>query len=224
MTPDPQAAPVRGPGRPRAPHVEAAIVQATLELIDQVGYGRLSLEAVAVRAGVGKASIYRRWPGKAQLVVHAVATVTETHTPERPSETLRQDLIAAVERMLRKHGTTMAGRLMTRLVGESPELIACYREQVIEPRRARLLSRLQRGVDEGELRPGLQLEVMVDALVGPVMYGVLVGGVPPGQGGAYVGAYVEELVDLVLRGALAQSRREFDLRPRRTAYTEMSPR
>lgn len=215
-----ETVPVRGPGRPRDPHVEAAIVQATLELIDEIGYGRLSVEAVAARAGVGKATIYRRWPGKAELVVHAVATVTETHTPEGSTGTLREDLVAALEQM-RRHGTTMAGRLVTRLVGESPELIACYRQQVIEPRRARLLGRLQRGVEDGELRPDLQLEVVVDTLVGPVMYGVLVGGAARAFGSADV-AYVEELVDLVLRGAVAPSRQEFDLRSARTAYTELS--
>jgi AcrR family transcriptional regulator len=192
---------VRGPGRPRDPHVEAAIVQATLELLDEAGYGRLTLEAVAARAGVGKATIYRRWPGKEQLVVHAVATVTETGTHERLTGTLREDLVRSVDRILRKHGSTTGGRLINRLVGESPELMDCYREQVIEPRRARLRGRLQRAVDQGELRGDLDLEVMIDALVGPVMYGVLVAGSRP----ARAKAYVEAIVDLVLRGAAAAS-------------------
>ena len=194
-----QAAPVRGPGRPRDPHVEAAIVQATLELIDELGYARLTLEAVAARAGVGKATIYRRWPGKQQLVVHAVATVTETRTPERLPGPLRDDLVALVERIQRKHASTMVGRLITRLVGESPELMASYRDQVIEPRRARLLGRLQRAVDEGELRSDISLDELIDTLVGPVMYAVLVGGVSRNHGRPYV----EHIVDLVLQGATA---------------------
>ena len=194
--------PVRGPGRPRDPHAEAAIVAATLELLDDGGYARLTLEAVASRAGVGKATIYRRWPGKQQLVVHAIATVTETATRERLPGPLRDDLVVLIDRLRRKHVTTVAGRLIKRLVAESPELMTCYREQVILPRRARLAARLQRAVDQGELRQGLDLETVIDALVGPVLYSSMVGG-PAGRGSGR--AYVERIVDLVLLGAAVRS-------------------
>ena len=192
---------VRGPGRPRDPHCEAAIIQATLELLDDQGYARLSVEAVAARAGVGKATIYRRWPGKEQLVVHAIATVTETRTRERLNGSLRDDLVVSIDRTLRKHATTLAGRLVNRLVGEDPGLMACYRAQVVEPRRARLACRLQRAVDDGELRRDLNLEDVIDALVGPVLYGAIVGGAAC----TLDRAYVERIVDLVLRGAAEPS-------------------
>jgi AcrR family transcriptional regulator len=197
MTVPTQARPVRGPGRPRDPHAEAAIVAATLDLLDDLGYARLSVEAVAARAGVGKATIYRRWENKAQLVVHALATVTETGGRERLPGPLRDDLVVILERIRRKHATTVAGRLVNRLVGETPELMACYREQVITPRRARLAARLQRGVDEGQLRQDLELETVMDALVGPVLYAAMVSPGSPAAGRAGV----ERLVDLVLRGA-----------------------
>ena len=77
----------------------------------------------------------------------------------------------------------------------------CYCEQVIEPRRARLLGRLQQAVDEGELRADLSLEDLNDALVSPVMYGVLIGRSSRVQGRAYV----ERIVDLVLQGAATPS-------------------
>ena len=191
---------VRGPGRPRDPHVEAAIVEATLELLDEAGFARLSVEAVAARAGVGKAAIYRRWPGKDQLVVHALATVTETRTLQRLPGPLRDDLVVLLERILRKHATTVAGRLVNRLVGEAPELMATYREQVLEPRRSRLAARLARAVDAGELRADLVLDDMIDTLVGPVLHAAMTGtaGRPLGK------AYVERVVDLVLRGGLAR--------------------
>jgi AcrR family transcriptional regulator len=193
---------VRPPGRPRDPHAEAAIVEATLELLDDVGYAQLTLEAIAARAGVGKATIYRRWPGKQQLVVHAVATVTESSTAERLPGPLRDDLVLLLERVRRKHETTVAGRLITRLVAEAPELMACYREQVILPRRARLAGRLQRAADAGDLRAGLDLETVMDALIGPVLYTSMVGGGPGGTRAAGR-AYVERLVDVVLDGAAA---------------------
>lgn len=201
MTQPPGHTLVRGPGRPRDPHVEAAIVQATLELLDDVGYARLSLEGVAARAGVGKAAIYRRWPGKQELVVHALATVTEIHYVEHSSGALREDLVGAIDQILRKHITSIAGRLINRLVGESPELMAAYRRQVTEPRRAKLAARLERAVAEGELRAGLDLNDLIDALVGPVLYGVMTGtaGRPLGR------AYVERMVDLVLSGAASPS-------------------
>ncbi len=192
--------PVRPPGRPRDGQVEAAIIQATIELLDDQGYGRLTLEAVAARAGVGKATIYRRWPGKEQLVIHAVATVTETSPYERLSGRLREDLVVSLDRMLRKHATTAGGRLYRRLIGESPELMAAYRATVIEPRRGRLVGRLQQAVDAGELREDVDLEVLVDALVGPIMHRVMTDSVgrAPGR------SYVEGIVDLVLTGALAR--------------------
>jgi AcrR family transcriptional regulator len=161
----------------------------------------ISIEAVAAHAGVGKATIYRRWPGKEQLASHAVATVTEIPMAGRLPGPMREDLVTLLERMQRKHAATMVGRLITRLVGESPELMRCYCEQVIEPRRARLLGRLQQAVDEGELRPDVNLEDLNDALLSPVMYGVLVGRSARVQGRAYV----ERIVDLVLQGAATPS-------------------
>ena len=81
MTAETLAAAGTGPGRPRDPHVEAAIVQATLELLRRAGLRPARRwRRLPPRAGVGKATIYRRWPGKEQLVVHAVATVTEIRT------------------------------------------------------------------------------------------------------------------------------------------------
>ena len=178
-----------------------AISDAVIAELAEVGFGRLTFDSVAERAGTGKSPLYRRWPGKEQLAVHAVATVTEIRTPGRLPGPLREDLVTLLERIQRKHAATMVGRLITRLVAESPELMRCYCEQVIEPRRARLLSRLQRAVDEGELRPDLNLEDLNDALLSPVMYGVLVGRSARVQGRAYV----ERIVDLVLQGAATPS-------------------
>ena len=73
----------RGPGRPRSADADKAIVEATLEMLADEGYYALSLEAVAARAGVGKATIYRRWPGKRELVGDALATLNEG-MPEVP--------------------------------------------------------------------------------------------------------------------------------------------
>ncbi|MBO0676538.1 TetR family transcriptional regulator [Mycolicibacterium sp. S2-37] len=84
------------PGRPRDGRIDAAIIEATRELIVQTGYSALSLSAIAARAGTTTAAIYRRWSGKAQLVHEAVLSAETIATPDGPGD-IRQDIRALVE-------------------------------------------------------------------------------------------------------------------------------
>src|SRR3954470_12330232 len=128
----------RAPGRPRSARADQAIVDATLTMLSEEGYRSLSMEAVAARAGVGKATLYRRWSSKEQLVVDAIAQVQETPVPLR-GKSVRDDLVVLVDAVRRKGQHTLAGRILPRLISEAqdfPELMRRYREQVIAPRRA----------------------------------------------------------------------------------------
>jgi AcrR family transcriptional regulator len=189
---------VRSPGRPRNADADAAIVDATLNLLADEGYAGLSMDAVASLAGVGKATIYRRWPGKQQLVIHAVGSCTESLRSVN-SGSVRDDLVAITDGIVRMHTTTAAGRILPVMAAEgarNPDLASAYREQIIKPRRAHIAAVLQRGIDRGELRADLDLDVIVDAVVGPAIYRSLVAN----AGESVPRNWAKRLVDSVLSG------------------------
>jgi AcrR family transcriptional regulator len=171
----------RATGRPRDPELDHRILDATLQLLAADGYDGLTIEAVAARAGVGKASVYRRFSGKEDLVVTAVASLTEQPEPVVGTG-VRDELVALLEAVRRKSDSSVAGKIFPRLLGasaENPALMSRYREQVLDPRRRRFLDALQRGVDEGLVRPDVDLEHAVDLLVGPMAYRNLIRNDPP---------------------------------------------
>jgi AcrR family transcriptional regulator len=168
-------------GRPRDPRLDAAIVDATLHLLAEGGYNALTMEAVAALAGVGKATLYRRWPGKEQLVVDAVATLSET--PEVvEGASVRDELVARLEAVRRKSDSSLAGKIFPRLVSagaDNPELLRSYRSQVLAPRREAFSSALRRGIEQGLVRPDVDLDHAVDLLIGPMAYRNLIRTEPP---------------------------------------------
>lgn len=171
----------RAAGRPRDPQLDRAILDATLRLLAEDGYDGLTIEAVAALAGVGKASVYRRFPGKEELVIEAVASLSEQPEPAVGAG-VRDELVTLLEVIRRKSDSSLAGKIFPRLLGasaENPELMKRYREQVLDPRRRRFLDVLQRGVAEGLVRPEVDLEYAVDLLVGPMAYRNLIRNDPP---------------------------------------------
>jgi AcrR family transcriptional regulator len=167
-------------GRPRDPSLDLAILRSTLDLLAEGGYAAVTMEAVATRAGVGKATLYRRHPGKEQLVVDALASLAE---PVEPAEGagVRDQLVALLEGLQRRSGS-LAGRIFPRLISEAvdnPELMHRYRQQVMEPRRARFRAVLRDGVEQGVVRADVDLDHAVDLLVGAVAYRNLLRPDPP---------------------------------------------
>ena len=168
-------------GRPRDPRLDAAIVDATLRLLADGGYGAVTMEAVAAVAGVGKATLYRRFAGKEQLVIDAVATLAEPPEVVRGAS-VRDELVARLEAIRRKSSSSLAGKIFPRLVSagaDNPELMAGYRRQVLEPRRAAFAAALRRAIGEGLVRPDVDLEYAVDLLVGAMAYRNLIRPDPP---------------------------------------------
>ncbi|HEU0131813.1 MAG TPA: TetR/AcrR family transcriptional regulator [Mycobacteriales bacterium] len=189
-------APARAPGRPRDPQVDEAIVDATLALLTEEGFDRLSMDAVAARAGVGKATIYRRWPSKEALVIDAVARRSDP-LPVVPDGGVRERLVALLEGILATSRTGV-GRLLPCMVGATvtnPTLAHHYRQQIMAPRRERVRDFLRTGVADGELRPDLDVDLAVDCVVGPLLYRIVFAGDSPVQPGD-----CGRLVDAVLRG------------------------
>jgi AcrR family transcriptional regulator len=165
----------RKPGRPREERADRAIVDATLKLFAEDGYNALSVEAVAAQAGVSKATIYRRWPGKRELVLDALAALNDEF-PAAPDETWQQPtrdlLVMALRHIANRDADSLSGRIMPRMMTyrvSHPDLYEEYFERVIMPRRRWLFAVLRRGIERCEVRPDLDVELAAAAIVGPVM-------------------------------------------------------
>jgi AcrR family transcriptional regulator len=147
--------PLRSPGRPRDPRRDAAIRDAALALLAEVGYDRMTVDAIAAAAGVSKPTIYRRWAGKQELVADAIRLHPSTQAATPDTGSLRGDLLAVVRQsaehqLENTHATAgLAGRLR-----ESPEFAALIREHAVEKTRARYVCILERATARGELAAG----------------------------------------------------------------------
>jgi AcrR family transcriptional regulator len=155
-------------GRPRSADADRAILDAALRLMLEQGLARMTMEGVAAAAGVGKTTIYRRYPSKRELVVAVVEQlVPVADLPE--FESAHDGLLAIVRLVSQILATPRGARLVLMMLaeqGSDPEMLAFFRSKVILPRRALLRGILQRGMDQGEIRPDLDPELMIDMLVG----------------------------------------------------------
>lgn len=165
------AASQRRPGRPRSEAAGKAMLDAALEAVAESGLEGVTCEDVAARAGVGKATLYRRWPGKEDLLIAAFAAL-KSPLPEPKGESAREDLIAMLDVMAKDAADPRYARQFAMLHGEGarfPRLVARYKEQVVEPRREAIRNVLRHGVETGELRQDTDIEIAMLALTGAVL-------------------------------------------------------
>ena len=161
----------RRPGRPRSEQAEQAIIEATLDLFAEKGFEGVCVEVVAARAGVGKATIYRRWPNKEELLLAAFASL-KSPFPEPKGVSVRDDLLAMVEVMCADKADPRKARRYALLLGDGdkyPRLMARYKETVVQPRRDAMRAVIRRGIETGELRPDTDVEIAMLTLTGAVM-------------------------------------------------------
>jgi AcrR family transcriptional regulator len=161
----------RRPGRPRSGQAEQAIIEATLDLFAEQGFEGVCVEAVASRAGVGKATIYRRWPNKEELLLAALSSLKSPY-PEPKGVSVRDDLVAMLSVMCTDMADPRKARRYALLLGEGekyPRLMARYKETVVQPRRELMRSVIRRGMASGELRADIDVEIAVLALTGTVL-------------------------------------------------------
>jgi AcrR family transcriptional regulator len=156
-------------GRPRSAEADQAILDATIKLLYEEGYPRMSMEAVADAAGVGKTTVYRRYRDKADLVTAAIAAMPGAEQMPDSGDT-RTDLLEVLKRVVRSKQRVQDMRLIGTLWAEqerNPELVKLFRSRVIAPRREMMLEILRRGQERGQVRgdvdPGLVLEMLVGA-------------------------------------------------------------
>jgi AcrR family transcriptional regulator len=165
-------------GRPRSEEAELAMLDAAIELLAEHGYGGLTVEAVAARAGVAKTTVYRRWPGKDELLVDALNTV-KGPLAQPPGGTVEHELKWLMEHMRKAWLNSNHGRIMRRLAAEGsdqPELYRMFRDRVVEPRRAITRSILERGKVEGSVRPDTDIDAVIGMLAAPVIVAVMMHG------------------------------------------------
>ncbi|MGW7430970.1 TetR/AcrR family transcriptional regulator [Streptomyces sp. NPDC054861] len=192
------AAPAPRRGRPRSEGVEEAVFAAAVALLeDGIPLADLSIEKIARGAGVGKASIYRRWPGKEELFVDLLRSV-EPPDPVLPGTSVRDDLVTLLEALRRRGLAKRTSALLHNVFSQMqsyPRLWDAYHHTVIEPRRRMGLDALRRGVETGEIRADLDIELVNDLFVGPLLVRTIIRpGAPLDPG------LPEQVVDAVLAG------------------------
>jgi AcrR family transcriptional regulator len=168
------------PSRTRGAAREAAICDAALALLAEVGYDRMSMDAVAARARASKATIYRRWPGKRELVLDAVRSRGPAQLTPPDTGTLRGDIVATLGAMAEGIGgqdaALMAGVL--RAMRSTPDLACCVRAEVLEKKRYIGRTLVARAVARGELPPDADPEVWHEVGASLMFFRILVTGEP----------------------------------------------
>ena len=199
---------VRAPGRPRSEQARLAIMRSALKLLGKNGFADLTIEEVAAEARVGKATVYRWWPDKAALIADAFAssTTTKLHFPDTGS--VCSDMSKQM-RQLVKVFRSRRGRIVSALVGggqSDKNLIAAFRERFLRPRRQEAYATLRRGIQRGELRRDVDMDLILDSLYGPIYMRFLI------RHDNLTPDFVDDLCQLILDGAQPQKK----LQPQRT--------
>jgi AcrR family transcriptional regulator len=197
-----QACEAKAPGRPRCPVAHQAMLDATNEILGELGFVDLTIEGVAARAGVGKTTIYRRWPDKASLVMDAFFAENSAKTSFPDTGSTREDIRRQI-RALIKVFNSPAGRTIAALIAGGQVdhgLAEAFRKRWIEPHRSEARQVIKRGVRRGEIRPEIDLEALLDALYGPLYFRLLTNYAP------LTPAYADRLVELVMSGLVNSKR------------------
>jgi len=176
---------------------EQQILDAALDVLADVGYDRLTMDAVASRAKASKATLYRRWNSKAKLVVESLARMkTAPVVPD--SGDLRTDLLMAFCGMggLTDHDTTSTLGAVITAVNTDPEFAHEFREQVVAPKSRVSRTVFERALARGDLRPDIDLDLVVPALAGIVLHRVFILGERPDA------ALIERAIDQIILPAV----------------------
>lgn len=190
------AQPAAPKGRPRSREVHRRILDAARELLTEDGFADLRLEHVAARAGVGKATIYRRWDSREALAAELLAELAGPHIEVRDSGDTRSELLAVVVNPMRAVTETAFGPVIAALLSQiaiNPTLGDSFRGSVVQARRDEVARVVRRGISRGDLRPDADIDLATELLVGPVYFRLMFGGILDED-------FANRVVDNVLRG------------------------
>ncbi len=189
----------RKAGRPRSDDTRKAILSAAMEIVEDVGFAKLTIEGVASRAKAGKATIYRWWPNKAAMIMEGYLDLVQAEVPFPDTGSVREDFRRQMQLSVQIF-TSPKGKLIAMLIGcgqEDPELVEAFRTNFLAARRAEATQILLRGMRSGELRGDIYPEVALDALYGPLLFRLMVGH------GPLTPDYVDAVCDAVMSGLSA---------------------
>jgi AcrR family transcriptional regulator len=199
----PAAAATRGPGRPRSETAHAAILAAAIAMVREVGYDATTMDGIAERAGVGKATLYRRWPSKEPLIADALEGIARCF-PVPDTGSTRGDLAEVLRGSLGMYRDRATQGLLSGLVAamaRSPLIADAIRGGFLAARTALMRAVLVRGVERGDVRADVDLSVAIDLLRGPLLMRALMSGDRLDE------AFVTRLLDVVMRGLAPDARR-----------------
>lgn len=200
---------MRAPGRPRNPAADRAILEATLALLAEQGYADLVITEIARRAGVSTATLYRRWPSKAPLVLDALRTLILTFPLPDTGDT-RADLIAFVTERIQTAGSPLLTQVIPALAAEGKRNRA-FAElfwSLQRPIRMEAFTLFERGIARGDLPATLDREIALDLLLGPITFRQFISEAPLDP------SLAPTIVDGVLYG-IARSRQQESRKSRR---------
>ena len=200
-------------GRPRDPSRDQAIIDASIDVLVRDGYDRLSMEGVAAAAGVGKATVYRRWCSKAELVIDAMATLKPAiDTIDTGS------LDGDIDLMIVASCSAHSQRLLQVMVSicsalpREPELLEAFKTRFTEPRIALITEMLLRARHRGELGPDVDVAMAASLVPSLMLQRVLMTGQPAGR------VYAEQVVASVLLPVLGRPARPISTTDTETAH------
>ncbi|WP_234124762.1 TetR/AcrR family transcriptional regulator [Clostridium hydrogenum] len=183
-------------GRPRSEKTKSDILNASYELLIENGFAGITVEKIAERANVSKATIYKWWTNKAAVVMDGFLNATNVELPIPNTGSTVEDMFIQVDNFV-KFLTTRKGNVITEIIAEGqydPKLADIYRNAYFTPRRNISKQILERGISRGELRTDLNVEVIIDLIWGPVFYRLLI------TGEVIDSAFVKELINYAFQG------------------------
>jgi AcrR family transcriptional regulator len=187
-------------GRPRSARADRAILEAFRELLTEEGFAGVRLEHVAARAGVSKATIYRRWPSKEALAQQLLGDLATPHIAVADTDDTRSELLAAVVNPLGAVTETPFGPVIRALLSQiatNARLGDAFRTTVVRARRGEVARIISRGIARGDLRPDADIDIATELLVGPVYFRLMFGGELSLD-------FAKRVVDSVMRGYESQ--------------------
>ncbi|KEI94324.1 TetR/AcrR family transcriptional regulator [Clostridium botulinum] len=183
-------------GRPRSEKTKHAILSAAYELLLENGFGAVTVEKIAERAGVSKATIYKWWPNKAAVVIDAFFDAAVVRLPIPDTGSTINDMIIQVNN-LAKFLISREGKVLNEIIAEgqfNQKLAEAYRAIYFKPRRLDSRYILERGISRGELKEDLDIELVIDLIFGPLFYRLLITGDMVDE------AFIKDLINYAFKG------------------------